>query len=95
MHACYYALAWDKYETEKKTVFWKDPVYVKKNSEMWNDFVVAIFFWWDKDAWASASAILLLHIFCLFCIAITIWLKIFQFLLLGIQSLEHLLRIGP
>ena len=44
MHACYYALAWDKYETEKKTVFWKDPVYVKKNSEMWNDFVVAIFF---------------------------------------------------
>ena len=29
---------------KKKTVFWKDPVYVKKNSEMWNDFVVAIFF---------------------------------------------------
>ena len=42
MHACYYALAWDKYETEKK-LFWKDPVYVKKNSEMWNDFVVALF----------------------------------------------------
>ena len=44
MHACYYALAWDKYEIEKKTVVSKDPVYVKKNSEMWNDFVVAPFF---------------------------------------------------
>ena len=41
MHACYYALAWDKYETEKKNLFWKDPFYVEENSEMWNDFVVA------------------------------------------------------